>query len=259
MAWSGIRRRGPGRHPAFCRTHFHDPGPGPGRPLPGRPHPGHQNHPRGFDQPGHRPDQREHHHPGRRRAGHAGCGPFEPRPPGRSRRPLGRPGLGRPGQCPFRPQRWGHPSPRPLGGCGLVRSRPGRHHGGTDPAARPPRPAAPPLPPAGRTPLLRGSAIMGFQTSMVVVAIGLTGQATLVNILYSTRSLWSVLVEWAAGRGRARQELPWRLAGAVCLTAAVILALPTSPNPPAPRPDRSRSPPAWDDNAESPRDPAPCP
>jgi hypothetical protein len=82
-----------------------------------------------------------------------------------------------------------------------------------------------PLPPSARTPLLRGSAIMGFQTSMVVVVIGLTGQATLVNILYSTRSLWSVLVEWAAGRGRARQELPWRLAGAACLTAAVILAL----------------------------------
>lgn len=81
------------------------------------------------------------------------------------------------------------------------------------------------MPSAGKTPLLRGSAVMGFQTSMVVVVIALTGQATLVNILYATRSIWSVVVESWAGRGDARRELSWRLGGAALLTGAVVLAL----------------------------------
>jgi drug/metabolite transporter (DMT)-like permease len=83
----------------------------------------------------------------------------------------------------------------------------------------------PPAPPEARKNLTRGSVIMGFQTALVVFLIAITGQATLVNIIYSTRSLWSVLVESIEGRGDARAMLGWRLSGATLLTAAVVLAL----------------------------------
>lgn len=85
------------------------------------------------------------------------------------------------------------------------------------------RPA--PAPPEARRPLLAGSAVMGFQTTLVIMTIGLTGQATLVNILYSTRSLWSVAVDRLSGGRGAKEFLIPRLLGALLLTAAVILAL----------------------------------
>ncbi len=85
------------------------------------------------------------------------------------------------------------------------------------------RPA--PAPPGAKKPLLAGSAVMGFQTTLVIMTIGLTGQATLVNILYSTRSLWGVVVDRLSGGAGAREFLIPRSIGAVLLTAAVILAL----------------------------------
>jgi hypothetical protein len=57
------------------------------------------------------------------------------------------------------------------------------------------------------------------------MTIGLTGQATLVNIIYSTRSLWSVLVDRLSGGKGATDHLVARSVGAILLTAAVILAL----------------------------------
>ncbi len=80
-------------------------------------------------------------------------------------------------------------------------------------------------PPPAKTPLLRGSAIMGFQTSLVIFIISITGQATLVNIIYSTRSLWSVLVDAFTGRSEVKAELGWRLSGAIILTLAVMIVL----------------------------------
>lgn len=85
------------------------------------------------------------------------------------------------------------------------------------------RPA--PAPPAARKPLLAGSTVMGFQTTLVIMTIGLTGQATLVNILYSTRSLWSVLIDRLSGGKGAKEFLLARSVGAILLTAAVILAM----------------------------------
>jgi len=85
------------------------------------------------------------------------------------------------------------------------------------------RPA--PAPPEARKPLLAGSAVMGFQTTLVIMTIGLTGQATLVNILYSTRSLWSVAVDRLTGGKGAREFLVARSLGALLLTVAVVLAL----------------------------------
>ena len=79
-----------------------------------------------------------------------------------------------------------------------------------------------PLPSTARKPALAGSFVVGLQTTAMVFAIGLSGQATLLNILYSTRSLWAVLIDgW---HGSARGFLASRLAGAALLTAAVVLA-----------------------------------
>lgn len=85
------------------------------------------------------------------------------------------------------------------------------------------RPA--PAPAEAKKPLLAGSAVMGFQTTLVIMTIGITGQATLVNILYSTRSLWSVLIDRLAGGKGAKEFLIPRSIGAILLTAAVILAM----------------------------------
>ncbi len=46
-----------------------------------------------------------------------------------------------------------------------------------------------PIPARGLPPLAWGSCTMGFQTSLMILTIDLTGQATLVNIVYSTRSI----------------------------------------------------------------------
>lgn len=82
-----------------------------------------------------------------------------------------------------------------------------------------------PAPPDAKRPLLAGSTVMGFQTTLVIMTIGLTGQATLVNILYSTRSLWSVLIDRLAGGKGAKEFLLTRSVGAILLTAAVVLAM----------------------------------
>lgn len=82
-----------------------------------------------------------------------------------------------------------------------------------------------PTSPEAKMPLYAGSAVMGFQTTLVIMTIGMTGQATLVNIIYSTRSLWSVLVDRLAGSKGAKEHLVARSFGAILLTAAVILAL----------------------------------
>lgn len=85
------------------------------------------------------------------------------------------------------------------------------------------RPAA--APSTSRPALWWGSGLMGLQTTAVILTIGLTGQATLVNVLYSTRSLWGVVVDVWTGAEVARLYWKYRLAGAVLLTSAVVLAI----------------------------------
>lgn len=82
-----------------------------------------------------------------------------------------------------------------------------------------------PAPADAVKPMRWGSCIMGFQTSLAILIIGLTGQATLVNIIYSSRSLWSVVVDWFAGNRGIKGYFLSRLFGALCLTLAVILAV----------------------------------
>jgi uncharacterized membrane protein YdcZ (DUF606 family) len=70
-----------------------------------------------------------------------------------------------------------------------------------------------------------GGGIIGFQAPLVIMLIGFTGQATLINILYASRTIWSVLVDAVKGEGNAREFWIARLGGALLLLTAIILAL----------------------------------
>ena len=83
----------------------------------------------------------------------------------------------------------------------------------------------PPAPPAAKKRLVIGSSIIGFQAPLVIMLIGLFGQATLINILYATRTLWSVAVDAWRGEGNDLQYWPSRLGGAFLLLGAIVLAL----------------------------------
>jgi|GEM_PF-803918 len=75
-------------------------------------------------------------------------------------------------------------------------------------------------------PMYLGSAIMGFQTSLVILLIGLTGQAVLINIVYSSRALWTVVVDRYYGRGEGVAAFfKWRLAGAAMLVSAIVIVI----------------------------------
>ncbi|HAV14482.1 MAG TPA: hypothetical protein DCX06_13475 [Opitutae bacterium] len=85
---------------------------------------------------------------------------------------------------------------------------------------------SPPPPESAKKPMYLGSAIMGFQTSLVIFLIGLTGQAVLINIVYASRALWTVIIDRYYGRGEGVAAFfKWRLAGAALLVAAIIIVI----------------------------------
>lgn len=83
-----------------------------------------------------------------------------------------------------------------------------------------------PPPAEASKPMYLGAAIMGFQTSLVIFLIGITGQAVLINIVYSSRALWTVVIDRIYGRGEgvAAFFAP-RLLGAALLVAAIIIVI----------------------------------
>jgi len=85
--------------------------------------------------------------------------------------------------------------------------------------------STPPAPAVAQKRLLIGGAVIGFQAPLVIMLIGLFGQATLINILYATRTIWSVAVDAWKGEGNAREYWVARLSGAVLLLAAIVLAI----------------------------------
>jgi len=85
--------------------------------------------------------------------------------------------------------------------------------------------STPPAPAVAQKRLLIGGAVIGFQAPLVIMLIGLFGQATLINILYATRTIWSVAVDAWKGEGNAREYWVARSAGALLLLTAIILAL----------------------------------
>lgn len=78
--------------------------------------------------------------------------------------------------------------------------------------------------------LIPGAVVLAAQSIGLAVVLGLIGRATEVNILYSTRGLWSVALVWLVGSWFGNYEgrlgpgvLIRRLAGAGLLLAAVVL------------------------------------
>ncbi len=74
-----------------------------------------------------------------------------------------------------------------------------------------------------------GGGCIGFQGLLLIGTLGWFGDATAVNIVYSTRGVWSVLMVWLVGRQlgaveaeRGRSVLRWRLAGAALMCGAVV-------------------------------------
>lgn len=79
-------------------------------------------------------------------------------------------------------------------------------------------------------PLFLGAFFIALQALILVSALGIYGDATAVNVIYSTRGLWSVLAVWWIGHWFANTEREQggavfrsRLIGAGCLCAAVVL------------------------------------
>ena len=67
---------------------------------------------------------------------------------------------------------------------------------------------------------------MGFQTSLVILLIGLTWQAVLINIIYASRAIWTVVVDRLYGRGEAVAAFfKWRLLGAALLVVSIIIVI----------------------------------
>lgn len=84
---------------------------------------------------------------------------------------------------------------------------------------------------AGRL-ILGGTLVMAVQAMSICYALSRFSDATRINIVYSLRGLWGVLLAWGLAKqfqsGEADLEtviMLRRLAGAVLLTAAVVLAM----------------------------------
>ncbi|MFW5883503.1 MAG: hypothetical protein ACOCVG_03970 [Verrucomicrobiota bacterium] len=80
--------------------------------------------------------------------------------------------------------------------------------------------------------LLAGTAILAVQALLLALALGLFGHATTMNILYSSRGLWSILLVLSIGplignleRNAGTRILILRTSGVLLLTLAIILVL----------------------------------
>jgi drug/metabolite transporter (DMT)-like permease len=83
-----------------------------------------------------------------------------------------------------------------------------------------------------RGPLILGSVLMAVQAIGMTVTLAHWGDATRVNIVYSLRGLWGVLITWAllhqapatSGRTSSR-TMSMRLVGAILIGVAVVIAV----------------------------------
>jgi hypothetical protein len=87
-------------------------------------------------------------------------------------------------------------------------------------------------PSAARKTLLLGALLLAAQNLVVALAIRFSGDATAVNIVYSSRCVLSVVLAWATAGwlGSREATLPravllLRLAGALLLAAAILMVL----------------------------------
>ena len=80
--------------------------------------------------------------------------------------------------------------------------------------------------------LLGGTLIIGIQSTIFVSLVAAKGHAASINVVYSSRGLWSVILVWWLGHWvKSREQhldrkvLIWRLAGATTMIAAIALVL----------------------------------
>lgn len=80
--------------------------------------------------------------------------------------------------------------------------------------------------------LCGGSLLLALQSAMFVYAVGAHGDATAMNIVYSSRGLWSVAAVWLIGHWFANEEqrlapsvMRGRMVGAGLILAAIILVV----------------------------------
>lgn len=80
--------------------------------------------------------------------------------------------------------------------------------------------------------LLPGAIIMAIQAAVLATTMGIWGDATAANIVYSSRGLWAVIAVWLVGHWFQNREqhlgpavLRWRLAGAASMLAAIVLVM----------------------------------
>ena len=87
------------------------------------------------------------------------------------------------------------------------------------------------IPRSAWIPMLAGSAAMATQAIVLGIALSLFGRATPMNILYSSRGIWGILLVWFAGHYFANMErsdvgsatMRRRFAGAALLCLAIVL------------------------------------
>jgi drug/metabolite transporter (DMT)-like permease len=80
--------------------------------------------------------------------------------------------------------------------------------------------------------LVPGAVIMAVQAAVLGLTMGIWGDATAANIVYSSRGLWSVIAVWLVGHWFHNEEqhlgatvLRWRLSGATAMLAAIVLVM----------------------------------
>lgn len=81
-------------------------------------------------------------------------------------------------------------------------------------------------------PLLIGAGLMAIQAIGMTLALGMFGDATRVNIVYSLRGLWGVLITWLVARRTTHtgstagdRTMAMRLVGAVLIGVSVVLSV----------------------------------
>lgn len=86
--------------------------------------------------------------------------------------------------------------------------------------------------PDARKPLGWGAFFIALQGLILICALGRYGDAPSMNVIYSSRGLWSVVAVWLVGHWFGNEErslggdvLRWRAAGAALMLAAIILTL----------------------------------
>jgi hypothetical protein len=78
--------------------------------------------------------------------------------------------------------------------------------------------------------LIAGAACFALQGMTFITSISIYRHATVANVLYSSRGLWSVVAVWAIGHWFENREqhlgakvLAWRFVGAILLMAAILM------------------------------------